>query len=436
MKKYLLFFTIISLILSATSVFAGVTGKLAGTVTDANTKETLIGANVVILAKWVNGEEQPLNFVYGASTDLNGEYFILNILPGVYSVKVSYVGYQAEKVTKVVIDVDRTTVIDFEIKEQQIQTDEVTVVAYSPRKVEPDVIATKQVYDMADVQSIAYYSYLSGDNQYAKNANDLLKIWFINPKTKMNPNLKYSQLIRNRDRKRGVGIIDGRRLAVLTEGISLLNEMGKLDTSVFTGIKNWYSDYLEWLTQSYYGIDEKNRGNNHGTWWSFQVAIISSFVQNNAEIEMLNTHTKHFLLDNQIDEDGHQPMEEARTKSLSYCSFNLTAHSLLSTVLAKHNIDNWNYVNKNETTIIGAMDYLIPFIEHPNNWSHKQISTFNNSDALFLGLAGLQLNNREYLRLYNKLSKNYLGRINKPTYDPIQIIINVVVKTKLEENEK
>lgn len=286
------------------------------------------------------------------------------------------------------------------------------------------------------IMSIAYYSYLSGDNQYAKNANDLLKIWFINPKTKMNPNLKYSQLIRNRDRKRGVGIIDGRRLAVLTEGISLLNEMGKLDTSVFTGIKNWYSDYLEWLTQSYYGIDEKNRGNNHGTWWSFQVAIISSFVQNNAEIEMLNTHTKHFLLDNQIDEDGHQPMEEARTKSLSYCSFNLTAHSLLSTVLAKHNIDNWNYVNKNETTIIGAMDYLIPFIEHPNNWSHKQISTFNNSDALFLGLAGLQLNNREYLRLYNKLSKNYLGRINKPTYDPIQIIINVVVKTKLEENEK
>lgn len=155
MKKHLLFFTIISFLLTHSIIFAGITGKIAGTVTDATTGETLLGANIIVLSKWVEGEEQPLNFVYGASTDIDGEYFILNIPPGIYNVKVSYVGYQSEVMTKVAIDVDRTTQVNFAITEQQIQTDEVTVVAYSPRKVEPDVTATKQVYNMSDVESIA-----------------------------------------------------------------------------------------------------------------------------------------------------------------------------------------------------------------------------------------------------------------------------------------
>lgn len=155
MKKHFILILITSLLFSQTIIFAGITGKISGQVTDAVTGETLLGANIILLSKWVDGEEQPLNFIYGASTDLEGEYFILNIQPGLYSVKVSYVGYQSEVVTKVAVDVDRTTVVNFSITEQQIQTDEVTVVAFSPKKVEPDVTATKQVYNMADVQSIA-----------------------------------------------------------------------------------------------------------------------------------------------------------------------------------------------------------------------------------------------------------------------------------------
>lgn len=65
-------------------------GKLSGKVTDADTKEPLIGANVVIL-----------NTGLGAATDLEGNYFILNITPGTYSVKVSYVGYAPKTINNV-----------------------------------------------------------------------------------------------------------------------------------------------------------------------------------------------------------------------------------------------------------------------------------------------------------------------------------------------
>ena len=76
-----LFIFIISVFVSAVYAQSGV-GKLSGKVLDATTGEALIGANIVVL------ETQT-----GAATDIDGNYFILNITPGTYSVKVSYVGY-------------------------------------------------------------------------------------------------------------------------------------------------------------------------------------------------------------------------------------------------------------------------------------------------------------------------------------------------------
>ncbi len=65
-------------------------GKLSGKVIDADTKEALIGANVVLL-----------NTDLGAATDVDGNYFILNITPGTYQVKFSYVGYAPKTVQNV-----------------------------------------------------------------------------------------------------------------------------------------------------------------------------------------------------------------------------------------------------------------------------------------------------------------------------------------------
>jgi hypothetical protein len=286
------------------------------------------------------------------------------------------------------------------------------------------------------VLSITFYSHFTDDSDYRQKANDILKIWFIDNETKMNPNLKYSQLIRNRTKPRGVGIIDGRRLAFLTEAIILLKVNDQLEEDVYEGIKEWYSELLNWLTTSYYGLDEKQRGNNHGTWWAAQVAAISSFLQNEDEIRALDGHSKHYLLDNQIDENARQPLEEKRTRSLSYSAFNVTAHSYLNAIFLKNEIDNWSYINKNGVTLIDVIDYLIPFVKNPSDWKLKQIKSLDNSSPLFLGFAGLQLNNIEYLKVYNELSDYDDDNLDKPTFDPFQIVLDSVVKLKLAEFEK
>lgn len=149
--KTLLLFAII---LISSYVYAGDTGKLAGKVTDKSNTEPLIGANIVITSVWVDGQEQVFGQLLGAATDMNGDYYILNIPPGTYNVKVSYIGYRPEIKTKVKIVADRTTRIDFELYTESYETKEVVVTAYAPETVEKDLTATKRTYNINEIQNL------------------------------------------------------------------------------------------------------------------------------------------------------------------------------------------------------------------------------------------------------------------------------------------
>ncbi len=82
--------------------FGGTTGKIKGTVTDKNNKETLVGANIQVVGTSL-----------GASSDINGDYVILNVPAGTYELEVKYVGYQAMKVSNLRVNADLTTEQDF-----------------------------------------------------------------------------------------------------------------------------------------------------------------------------------------------------------------------------------------------------------------------------------------------------------------------------------
>jgi outer membrane receptor protein involved in Fe transport len=123
--------------------YAGDTGKIAGRVVDKETGEPLIAANVLIVGT-------PL----GAATDREGDYYIINIPPGTYSIRVSYMGYRAEVRTDVLVLVDKTTTLDFELEIQVVEGEQVTVVAHRPDKVETDLTATKQSYDVGSIETL------------------------------------------------------------------------------------------------------------------------------------------------------------------------------------------------------------------------------------------------------------------------------------------
>jgi outer membrane receptor protein involved in Fe transport len=143
------------ILLNLSYLHAGTTGKLAGTIYDTNSKDPLVGANILVEARWENNKEIPLKTPTGASTDLDGSYFIINLRPGDYTVRATYVGYRDEIKTRVRVDVDKTTRLDYELSEQLLETEEIVVTAYTSETVEKDITATKQVYNISEVQSIA-----------------------------------------------------------------------------------------------------------------------------------------------------------------------------------------------------------------------------------------------------------------------------------------
>lgn len=135
-KIFLLFF------LSQIFLYAGTTGKLSGTIKDAKTGEPLIGANVVI---------EGTNF--GAATNVNGEYVILNIPPGKYNIKFSFIGYESLLMQDVVITVDQTTILSVSLNSQTIQVGEVVVTARTPL-IQKDVTSSIAVITREQIESL------------------------------------------------------------------------------------------------------------------------------------------------------------------------------------------------------------------------------------------------------------------------------------------
>ena len=125
-------------------LFVGETGKIAGRVIAKRTGEPLPGANIVLV-----GTNR------GAATDVNGDYFIINLPPGVYQVRAGFVGYQTEIRSEVRVIVDKTTRVDFSLNEEAIAGQEVVVVAYRPETVEKDLTTTRTTYDVDDITDLA-----------------------------------------------------------------------------------------------------------------------------------------------------------------------------------------------------------------------------------------------------------------------------------------
>ena len=111
--SFFILYLVIILVYGLGDTKAGETGKISGKITDKTTRESLIGANVVIVSRIVNGVEERIKSIYGASTDVEGDYFILNIPPGIYNLKASYIGYSEAVITSISVDVDKTTRVNY-----------------------------------------------------------------------------------------------------------------------------------------------------------------------------------------------------------------------------------------------------------------------------------------------------------------------------------
>ena len=213
---------------------------------------------------------------------------------------------------------------------------------------------------------------LTGEEIYVQHALKHCMAWFVGKETMMNPHLLYAQAIKGRFTGRGIGIIDTIHFIEVVQGLLAMQQSKAMDKNTLTAIRNWFEQYLQWLTTHKYGKDEMNAENNHGTCWVMQVAAFARFTGNEQLIKFCSDRYKNILLPNQMAVDGSFPREIRRTKPYGYSIFNLDAMATVCQILSTKEDNLWNYQTADGKSIKKGIEYLYPFIADKKKWPHKQ----------------------------------------------------------------
>jgi hypothetical protein len=253
---------------------------------------------------------------------------------------------------------------------------------YNPERskydLEPLDSMTKAVQDL----SSAYY--LTGDERYAAKAAELIRVWFINPQTRMNPNLKYAQFVPGLDLMRASGVLEGNRSRRVIDGVGLLASSPSWTAQDDAALKAWFGQMLDYLRNSPQGKDEASQPNNHGTWFHVQAATYALFTDNKPLAKQLIETAFKARIASQFNPDGFQPEEGVRTQSFHYHRFNLLALFDLAMLGDRVGLDLWNYKTSDGKSLRLGLDFLAPYALGEKEWPHQQIHEVKKSDMLAL----------------------------------------------------
>ena len=248
---------------------------------------------------------------------------------------------------------------------------------------------------------------LTKDERYANHAVKHLRAWFIDEQTRMNPNLQYAQAIHGRFTGRGIGIIDTIHLVEVARAIEVLKDSRALTMTDLGALVKWFSDYVEWMTTSKNGIDEREAKNNHGTCWVMQVAAFASLTRNGELLAYCRERFKTRLVPNQIAVDGRFPEELRRTKPYGYSLFNLDALATVCQILSTPQDNLWNFSLADGRSVARAMQYMYPYIKDKKTWPLQADVMYDAAwpmRHISLLFAGRALGHREYVELWKTLT--------------------------------
>ncbi|MBC7942437.1 MAG: alginate lyase family protein [Chitinophagaceae bacterium] len=193
---------------------------------------------------------------------------------------------------------------------------------------------------LADVRDLALAYHFTSDIRYARHAAAAIRIWFLDPATRMNPHLRFGQSIPGIVDGRGIGIIDTRDLWLVIDAVALIapgiaaptgtSDDGALSAAELRALRRWFADYATWLDTSPLGRDAAAEKNNHGLFYDAQLAAYWLFVGETEKARRLvvDARTRRFAA--QIDAQGRMPLELARTRPFHYQTFTLDAATRLA----------------------------------------------------------------------------------------------------------
>jgi len=173
-----------------------------------------------------------------------------------------------------------------------------------------------------------------------------------------------------------------------------------------TKINQWFADYMQWMTTSKNGTDERDAKNNHTTCWVMQVAAFAHLVGDQKLLDYCRQRFKTVIVPNQIAANGSFPEELRRTKPYGYELFNLEAMATVCQVLSTPADNLFTFETADGRGFRRAMEYMAPFIRDKKSWPMKPDVMYDNEwpmRQVSLLFAGMAFNRPDYLEVWKKL---------------------------------
>ncbi len=244
----------------------------------------------------------------------------------------------------------------------------------------PDKTNMPRLVKFTYTLALAYY--FSGEEKYAQHAAKLLRVWFINDDSKMNPNLNFAQAIKGVNEGRGAGLIDTRHFIKIIDAIGLLQTSQHWTPGDQQSMQNWFRHYLQWMHTSRNGLSELNAKNNHGTWYDAQRLSFALFIDSTPLAKSIISNSMQ-RLDQQMDANGQFPLELERTMALHYSCFDLQAFFIIAQMSDKLGIDIWHTTTAKGNSIEKGFRQLLPYLTGKQQWPGKQIRDFDYEEDAF-----------------------------------------------------
>ncbi len=247
---------------------------------------------------------------------------------------------------------------------------------------------------------------ITGDSRYPAKAAALLRVFFLDPKTLMNPSLNYAQAVPGVSPGRSYGIIDTLHLVEVPLAIAAMTNSTAFPPETVLGLKDWFRDYAQWLTTSKNGQDEARAANNHAVAFYLQLAVFAKFAGNNAQLAECRRQFKEVFLPKQMAADGSFSAELKRTKPYGYSIFQLDNMAALAQVLSTGDDNLWTFTLPDGRGLRLAMDFMFPYLADKSKWPHApDVQAWDGWPARqpCLLFAGLAFGRQDFLDLWQKL---------------------------------
>jgi beta-galactosidase len=265
-------------------------------------------------------------------------------------------------------------------------------------------MAVKTLRDSVAALGAAYK--ITGEDKYVTKSAELLKVFFLDAKTRMNPSLNFTQAVPGVSPGRGIGIIDTLHIIEIPAAVKVMEKSKAFPADMAKDLRQWFRELAEWMTTSKNGNEEANAKNNHAVAFHLQLAVFADFIGDQEKLALCRTKFKEVFVAKQMAEDGGFPLELARTKPYGYSIFQLDNMTLLCQVLSTTEDNLWTFETKDGKSISKAIAYLYPFLADKSKWTLKpDVNAWEGWPARQpnLVLGGLMLGEQKYLDLWQKL---------------------------------